>query len=377
MEEIKKVAIIFGTRPEAIKMAPVVKELKQSQNLNPVVITTAQHRELLDQVLELFQLEVDYDLDIMKPKQNLSQITIKILQQLKPLFEQEEPDLVLVHGDTTTTFTSSLAAFYAQIPIGHVEAGLRTYEKYDPFPEEMNRRLCGVLTEMHFAPTEQAKNNLLQEGIDESQVFITGNTIVDALLEIYEKDYRFSKGVINDLDLLKEKLILVTTHRRENLGQPLVNICRAIKELVVSYPQAEVVFPVHPNPKISKIVKNVLSDVPNVHLIEPLNYKEFINLMVRADIILTDSGGIQEEASSLGKPTLLLRETTERPEAIVSGSVQLVGTNKTRIVKAGLNLLHEQPITSSSSVVTDLYGDGQAAVRIRELLITYFNNINK
>ncbi|MBM7622892.1 non-hydrolyzing UDP-N-acetylglucosamine 2-epimerase [Sporohalobacter salinus] len=372
MKGIKKVAAVFGTRPEAIKMAPVIKELKNSSELELMVIITAQHRELLDQVLELFQLESDYDLNIMKEKQNLTQITSEILERLKPILKSEEFDLVLVHGDTTTSFASALASFYAQIPVGHVEAGLRTYNKYNPFPEEINRHLNGVLSELHFAPTEEAKRNLLQEGIAEKRVFVTGNTVIDALLEIFEPDYEFNQQELNRIDFTKKKLVLITAHRRENLGQPLVSICQAVKEIALRQPKSEIIFPVHPNPKVREVVNRILADKPNVNLIKPLDYKSFINLMARVDLILTDSGGIQEEAVSLGKPVLLLRETTERPEAVEIGTVELVGDSKELIIEKSLNLMEEKN-NCETSFQAGLYGDGKAAMKIKRILFMYFN----
>lgn len=373
VEEIKRIAVVFGTRPEAIKMAPVIKELTESSNLEPVVITTAQHRELLDQVLELFQFTSDYDLNIMEQKQNLTQVTNRILEGLKQVFEKEAFDFVLVHGDTTTAFASALASFYAQIPIGHVEAGLRTYDKYNPFPEELNRHLNAVLSDLHFAPTEEAKTNLLQEGIAEEKIFVTGNTVIDALLEIFEPDYRFSQQQLSSIDFAVKDLVLVTAHRRENLGEPLVNICRAVKKIAARNQNSEIIFPVHPNPEVRRVVTRILANLPNINLIEPLNYKSFINLMARIDLILTDSGGIQEEAVSLGKPVLLLRKTTERPEAVKAGTVEVVGDSEDLIVEKSLSLL-DRKNNSLSVPQAALYGDGKAALRIKKSLLTYLRD---
>lgn len=354
-------------------MAPVIKELKNCQKLEPIVIVTAQHRELLDQVLNLFQIDPDYDLDIMESNQNLNQITVNALQGLKPILSKENPEIVLVHGDTTTTFTGALASFYEQLPIGHIEAGLRTYDKYSPFPEEMNRHLTGVLTDLHFAPTEQARKNLLQEGVSEEKIFVTGNTVIDALLETFDSDYDFTKEILNNFDFNCKKVILLTTHRRENLGQPLIDICQAIKEIVEQVVDVEVIFPLHPNPKVQETVRDLLGEETRVHLIPALSYASFVNLMGRVDIILTDSGGIQEEAPSLNKPVLVLRETTERPEAIQAGTAQLVGHSSDMIINHSIKLLENDQAYSRMARKENPYGDGKAAKYIRDRLVTYFN----
>ncbi|SJZ48193.1 UDP-N-Acetylglucosamine 2-epimerase [Selenihalanaerobacter shriftii] len=353
-------------------MAPVIKELKKCQDIKPLVITTAQHRELLDQVLELFHLKPDYDLDIMQTEQSLNQITIRILQQLDPILEKENPDMLLVHGDTTTTFVTSLAGYYNQLPIGHIEAGLRTYDKYRPFPEEMNRHLTGVLSDLHFAPTGDAKDNLLKEGIPEERIFVTGNTVIDALLKIFKGNYKFTSKVLNNIDFKKRKQILITAHRRENLGQPLIKICQAVKMILEQLSDVEVIFPVHPNPKVQRIVNESLGEESRVYLINPLSYNEFVNLMGRVDIILTDSGGIQEEAPSLGKPVLVLREKTERPEAVNAGTVRLVGHNSEQIINESIKLLNDEDVYSQMAQIKNPYGDGKAAKYIKEILITYF-----
>jgi len=370
--KIKKVAVIFGTRPEAIKMAPVIKELEGSPGLDVFVIVTAQHRELLDQVLDLFTITPDYDLDIMETEQSLEQITSKVIQGLDQILSNERPDMILVHGDTTTTFASALAGYYKQIPIGHVEAGLRTYNKYNPFPEEMNRRLSGVLAEFHFAPTEEAKGNLLQENVMKEKIFVTGNTVIDALLRTFDKDYEFVDPLIKDVDFKNKDIILLTAHRRENLGEALTEICEAVKKILIQKPQVEIIFPMHPNPKVRRTVRRLLEEESRIHLIEPLGYKEFVNLMGRVDIILTDSGGIQEEAPSLGKPVLVLRERTERPEAITAGTVQLVGHSQETIISKSLELLEDDKVYKRMAKKKNPYGDGKASKRIREALITYF-----
>jgi len=373
-QKIKKIAVIFGTRPEAIKMAPVIKELEGSPGLDVFVIVTAQHRELLDQVLDLFTITPDYDLDIMEAEQSLEQITSKAIQGLDQILSNERPDMILVHGDTTTTFASALAGYYKQIPVGHVEAGLRTYNKYNPFPEEMNRRLSGVLAELHFAPTEEAKGNLLQENVMKEKIFVTGNTVIDALLRTFDKDYEFVDPLIKDVDFKNKDIILLTAHRRENLGKALTEICEAVKKILIQKPQVEVIFPMHPNPKVRRTVRKLLKEESRIHLIEPLEYKEFVNLMGRVDIILTDSGGIQEEAPSLGKPVLVLRERTERPEAITAGTVQLVGHSQETIISKSLELLEDDKVYKRMAKKKNPYGDGRASKRIREALITYFSN---
>lgn len=366
MEE-KKVMVVFGTRPEAIKMAPVVQALKKT-NLNCEVAVTAQHREMLDQVLDLFQIKPDYDLNLMQAGQTLTDITTRALIGLKEVLEQAKPDLVLVHGDTTTTFVAALAAFYAHIPVGHVEAGLRTGNKYSPFPEEMNRKLAGALTDLHFSPTETAKKNLLYEGVPDWKIYVTGNTVIDALLSTVKTDYVFSdlalKGILRECE--GKRMILVTTHRRENLGEPMRQIYRALADVLERYPDTYVVFPVHKNPSVRQVVSEVLGQNSRVHLIEPMDYEPFVNLMAQANIILTDSGGIQEEAPSLGIPVLVVRDTTERPEAVEAGTVALVGTSYEKVLQELNRLLSDPEAYGKMAHSVNPYGDGKASLRIAE-----------
>lgn len=360
-----KVMTIFGTRPEAIKMAPVVLELqKHPEQIQSLVAVTAQHREMLDQVLHLFRINPDYDLDIMSPSQTLFDITSRALNGLNEVLAEARPDLVLVHGDTTTTFVGALAAFYHQIPVGHVEAGLRTGNKYSPYPEEMNRKLAGALTDLHFAPTATARQNLLRENIDPESIFVTGNTVIDALLATVKPDFRFADELLTSLDFTGQRVILVTTHRRENLGEPMRHVYQALKRIVTEFPDVEVVFPVHRNPKVREVVEAVLGHLPRVHLTDPLDYEPFVNLMARSTLILTDSGGIQEEAPSLGKPVLVLRDTTERPEAIEAGTVRLIGTTEETVYQEAKILLTDSARYRAMSEAANPYGDGQAAQRI-------------
>ncbi len=363
-----KVMTIFGTRPEAIKMAPVIKELSKHREIEVKVCLTAQHREMLDQVVDLFQLPVDYDLDVMKEEQSLYDITARVLRRLEKVLEKEKPDYVLVHGDTTTTFTAALAAFYQQIKVAHVEAGLRTGDLTSPFPEEANRRLTAVLTDLHFAPTERAKENLLKENKKEENIFVVGNTVIDALFATVKKNYHFTDPEIQSIEEHK-RIILVTTHRRENLGEPMHQVYRALRRLVSALPDTEVVFPVHRNPLVREAVEEELEGVPGIHLVEPMEYEPFTNLMARSCIVLTDSGGIQEEAPSLGKPVLVLRDTTERPEAIDAGTVKLVGTNENLIYDTAYRLLTDEKEYKAMSEAINPYGDGKAAERIAEALL--------
>lgn len=367
MEEQYKVMVVFGTRPEAIKMAPVVKALKNSK-VECLVAVTAQHREMLDQVLKLFQIEPDYDLNLMQTGQTLTDISTRALNGLAEVFREAKPNLVLVHGDTTTTFIAALAAFYEHIPVGHVEAGLRTGNKYSPFPEEMNRKLAGALADLHFAPTETAKKNLLREGVVEEKIFVTGNTVIDALLDTVRSEYTFSDPELHRI--LKEdarRMILVTTHRRENLGEPMRQIYRGLAEVLDKFPDTTIVFPVHKNPNVRQVVNEVLGHNPRVHLIEPMDYEPFVNLMAKASIILTDSGGIQEEAPSLGIPVLVVRDTTERPEAVEAGTVSLVGTSYERIVAELSHLLSDGEAYHKMAHSVNPYGDGQASRRIAKI----------
>lgn len=370
-----KVMAIFGTRPEAIKMAPVVRELLKHPEIETKVCLTAQHREMLDQVVDLFQLPVDYDLDIMKQGQSLYDITDRVLLGLKEVLEKEKPDLVLVHGDTTTTFSATLAAFYQQIDVGHVEAGLRTGNMYSPFPEEANRRLTSVLTALHFAPTETARQNLLKENQKDDHIFTVGNSVIDALLATVKKDYVFEDKELQDIEEHK-RIILVTTHRRENLGEPMRNVYRALRRLVETVPDTEVVFPVHRNPLVRQAVKEVLDGVPGIHLVDPMEYEPFTNLMARSAIILTDSGGIQEEAPSLGKPVLVLRDTTERPEAVASGTVKLVGTDEDKVYNTAYKLLTDEEAYREMAESINPYGDGHASERIVQAIL-YFYGISE
>ena len=363
-----KVMTIFGTRPEAIKMAPVVKELLKRPEIEVKVCLTAQHREMLDQVVDLFALPVDYDLDVMESGQSLYDITARVLRRLEEVLRKEKPDYVLVHGDTTTTFTAALAAFYQQIKVGHVEAGLRTGNLASPFPEEANRRLTGVLADLNFAPTETAKNNLIRENKKKENIFVVGNTVIDALLSTVKENYRFADKEIEEIEAHK-RVILVTTHRRENLGAPMHHVYKALRRLVETVPHTEVVFPVHRNPLVREAVEEELNGVPGIHLVEPMEYEPFTNLMARSSIVLTDSGGIQEEAPSLGKPVLVLRDTTERPEAVEAGTVKLVGTNEDVIYDTAYRLLTDSSAYGAMSEAVNPYGDGKAAERIAEVLL--------
>ncbi len=372
MKELK-VMTIFGTRPEAIKMAPLVKELKKRNEIKCIVAVTAQHREMLDQVLNLFNISADYDLDIMSDKQTLTDITVKVLKNLDKVLKKEKPDLILVHGDTTTTFIGALSSFYNQIDIGHVEAGLRTHNKYSPYPEEMNRHLTGVLADINFAPTINNKNNLLQENIDEDKIFVTGNTVIDAIQEIVNDDYEFKNEVLKNIDFENKKIILLTAHRRENLGEGLTGIFKAVNDIIKDNPKAEVVFPVHLNPAVKKLAYKYLKDNKNVHLIEPLGYLEFANLMNKSYFIMTDSGGIQEEAPGLGKPVLVLRDTTERQEAITAGTVKKVGVDKEVIFNEANLLLNNKKEYNKMSEAVNPYGDGKASQRIIDYILNKYN----
>lgn len=367
-----KVMTIFGTRPEAIKMAPLVKELEKTDHIEVVVAVTAQHREMLDQVLSLFDITPKYDLNMMEPGQTLFGITAKALTGLEKILTKEKPDIVLVHGDTTTTFVGGLAAFYLQIPVGHVEAGLRTNNKYSPFPEEMNRRLTGGVADLHFAPTKAAAENLFREGIDSASIFTTGNTVIDALKATVRADYSFDDVGLGQVDFQEKKVLLVTSHRRENLGEPMRNIFRGLKQVLDNCPQAEVVFPVHKNPKVRELVAAELGGHKQVHAIEPLDYEPFVNLIKKSHLILTDSGGIQEEAPSLGKPVLVLRDTTERPEAVQAGTVKMVGTDTEKVFATTMTLLEHQGEYEKMANAVNPYGDGQASERIVEALNYHF-----
>lgn len=368
-----KVMTVFGTRPEAIKMCPLVLEMrKHPDEIEPLVAVTAQHREMLDQVLHLFGITPDYDLNIMSAGQTLYDVTEKALRGLQKVLEEAKPDLVLVHGDTTTTFAGALAAFYAQIPVGHVEAGLRTGNKYSPFPEEMNRKLTGALADYHFAPTATSKANLLRENVPETKIVVTGNTVIDALKTTVKKDYRFDDDALHEVLDSGKRLILMTTHRRENLGEPMRHVYKALCEVLRTHPGVEAIFPVHKNPKVRQIVNEELGHLPQVHLIEPLDYEPFANLMARVDIVLTDSGGIQEEAPALGKPVLVLRDTTERPEAVSAGTVKLIGTAYEDVLRETNLLLDDAVHYRSMAEAVNPYGDGEACARIVNRILKEF-----
>lgn len=368
-----KVMTIFGTRPEAIKMAPLVKELERREEIEALVCVTAQHREMLDQVLNLFQIKPQYDLDVMKERQTLAGITTKVMEGLDEIFKEATPDIVLVHGDTTTTFAGSLAAFYNKIKIGHVEAGLRTNNKYFPYPEEMNRKLTGALADLHFAPTFTSKKNLLNEGINEKSIFVTGNTAIDAMEKTVEKEYSFENNELNEIDFINKKIIMVTAHRRENWGEPLENICRALKRIALSNEEVEIIYLVHLNPVVKETVYSILTDIPNVHLLPPLDVKETHNLMYRSYMVITDSGGLQEEAPHLRKPVLVLRDVTERPEALEAGTTKIVGTDEDRIVEETIKLLQSRESYNRMVNSFNPYGDGKASVRIVDAILYEFN----
>ena len=369
-----KVLVVFGTRPEAIKMAPVVRALKSK--LEVKVCVTAQHREMLDQVLDLFEIVPDYDLDIMKPGQDLFDVTSNVLSGMKQVLFEEQPDVVLVHGDTTTTMATSMAAFYLNIPVGHVEAGLRTYNIHSPFPEEFNRQITTKITQFHFAPTENARQNLLNEQVMEQQIYVTGNTVIDALFSMVEKarvaDY--SDDILEQIQFLSRekgnlpRIILVTGHRRENFGQGFEEVCRALRDIALENSDVQIIYPVHLNPNVREPVNRILSNINNIHLVEPMEYLSFIKLMDASYLILTDSGGIQEEAPSLGKPVLVMRDTTERPEAIEAGTVKLVGTDEKEIVRVVNQLLTNKKVYKNMSKAHNPYGDGHASQAICDVL---------
>ncbi|MFT8348599.1 non-hydrolyzing UDP-N-acetylglucosamine 2-epimerase [Clostridium saccharoperbutylacetonicum] len=367
----KKIITIFGTRPEAIKMAPLVKELERREQIESKVCVTAQHREMLDQVLELFDIKPDFDLNIMKTKQTLTGITGRVLEGLEEVFQEEKPDMILVHGDTTTTFAGSLAAFYQQIKVGHVEAGLRTFNKYFPFPEEMNRKLTGSLADLHFAPTNGAKENLLREGINEADIYITGNTVIDAMRHTVEENYVFENNELNNIDF-NRKVIMITAHRRENWGEGIENICEALNKIVEQNTEVELVYLVHLNPVVKDVVFERLGGKDRIHLLSPLDTKETHNLMNKSFMVMTDSGGLQEEAPHLGKPVLVLRDVTERPEAVEAGTVKLVGTDVDKIVSEANDLLKNPEAYSKMSKSINPYGDGEASRRIADAILKYF-----
>ena len=366
-----RVMTIFGTRPEAIKMAPLVKELQSRPEIQSICCVTAQHRQMLDAVLEIFQLKPDYDLNIMEPRQTLSTITTKCLLGMEGVLEQARPDLVLVHGDTSTTFAGALAAFYKQIMVGHVEAGLRTWDKYSPFPEEMNRKLVGDIADLHFCPTAANRDNLAREGIADG-VFLTGNTVIDALKTTVRADYRFSNQLLNGLDYQGKKVILVTCHRRENYGQPMTNIMTALRRVAEAFPEVELVYPVHLSPVVREAADKYLSGHDRIHLIEPLDVEEMHNLMARCYLVMTDSGGLQEEAPALGRPVLVLRRETERPEAVTAGTVKIAGTKEETIFQMAAGLLTEEQTYHAMAHAVNPYGDGQACRRIVDGILWKF-----
>jgi UDP-N-acetylglucosamine 2-epimerase (non-hydrolysing) len=375
LEKIR-ILSIFGTRPEAIKMAPLVQELKKRDAFQCEVAVTAQHRQMLDQVLGLFDVRADYDLNIMTEKQTLFSITTKALLGLRDVLSTSKPDMVLVHGDTTTTFAGALAAFYDGIKVGHVEAGLRTHNKWLPFPEEMNRKITGSLADVHLAPTETARTNLLKEGVKPQNIFVTGNTVIDALKTTVKQDFIFSTDILNHINYKNDKIVLVTAHRRENLGKPLENICYAIRKVVERFPEIRVIYPVHLNPAVRDVAFSILRNHERIQLLDPLDTDEMHNLIARSYMIMTDSGGLQEEAPSLGKPVLVLRHETERPEAVEAGTVKIVGTDRETVYKEAEKLLSDEDEYDRMANAINPYGDGYASKRITDFLLYYFN-INK
>ncbi|MBA1334084.1 MAG: UDP-N-acetylglucosamine 2-epimerase [Firmicutes bacterium] len=366
-----KVMVVFGTRPEAVKMAPLVKLLMKQEDMHTAVCVTAQHREMLDQVLGLFDIVPHYDLDIMQERQTLTDITIRALKGLEGVIEKEKPDVLLVHGDTTTTFAGSLAGYYHGVKVGHVEAGLRTFNKFSPFPEEMNRKLTGAVADMHFAPTAGSRANLIREGVDERDIVVTGNTVIDALIQVIRNRSCPEIPGLGRLDAEGGRIVLLTCHRRENLGQPMKNIFHAVRDLVDAHRDVQLVFPVHKNPAVREIAYGILNGHDRIHLIEPLDYLPFAHLMNKSHIILTDSGGIQEEAPSLGKPVLVLREVTERPEALEAGTVRLAGTCRMKIFELASRLLEDDREYRSMAEAVNPYGDGTASERIVDALRFY------
>ncbi len=365
-----KVMTIFGTRPEAIKMAPLVLELeKHPEEIESIVTVTAQHRQMLDQVLEIFKIKPDYDLDVMKQRQTLSEITSNVLMNLDKVIATEKPDIVLVHGDTTTTFAASISAFYNQTAIGHVEAGLRTWDKYSPFPEEMNRQLTDVLSDLYFAPTSQSEANLLQENHPQKAIYITGNTAIDALKQTVQSDYNHSILDVVDAD---KRMILVTMHRRENQGEPMKRVFKVMRQVVETHDDVEIVYPVHLNPVVQEAAQDILGNHPRIHLIDPLDVVDFHNLAARSFFIMSDSGGVQEEAPSLGKPVLVLRDTTERPEGVEAGTLKLVGTQPEQVHDAMVELLDDQAVYDAMAHAKNPYGDGQASQRILDAIAYHF-----
>jgi len=372
-----KVMTVFGTRPEAIKMAPVIKMLKSKENIETIICVTAQHRQMLDQVLKVFNLKPDIDLNIMQQNQTLGMITIKALEGLENAIKQSKPDIVLVHGDTTTTFVAALAAYYNQTKIGHVEAGLRTYDKYQPFPEEMNRKLTTALADLNFCPTDLAKDNLLKENIPEDSIFITGNTVIDALSTTLNDNYKFKVEELNKINFKNKRIITMTAHRRENLGKPLENICNAVLKIVKDFEDVEIVYAVHKNPAVQNVAYKILSNNKRIHLTEPLDIEDMHNLMNRSYLVMTDSGGLQEEVPSMGKPVLVLRNVTERPEGIKAGTLKLVGTDQNNIYSIAKQLLENKQQYAKMANAVNPFGDGKASERIVDAILYYFDNTNK
>lgn len=374
----KKIAVIFGTRPDTIKMAPIILELqKNAEYFDVLTIATAQHRQMLDQVLEVFKIKPNYDLDIMAPKQTLASLTAKIITGIDEVLEKEKPDMVLVQGDTSTTCIGSLAAFYRQIPVGHIEAGLRTNDKANPFPEEINRRITGCITDLHFAPTNTSRKSLLLENVDPKTIFVTGNTVVDALKYSVKEKYHFTVPILNEIADKKKKVVLVTMHRRENWGKPMEGAASAIKRLAQKFPDYAFVFPMHLNPIVREAVKPILKNMPNVFLIEPLDYLDFVNLMAKSYLILTDSGGVQEEGPHFGVPILVLRYVTERPDAVDYGTVKLVGLEEETIYNAALKLIEDDEEYKKMANAVNPYGDGLSSFRTIKIIKNYFGFSNE
>lgn len=365
-----KVMSVFGTRPEAIKMCPLVKELEKHKEIESIVCLTGQHREMLQQVIDIFQINVKYNLDIMQPRQTLTKITTSVLERLETVLLSDKPDIVLVHGDTTTSFAAALAAFYQQIPVGHVEAGLRTFDKYSPFPEELNRSLTGRIAELHFAPTDNNRINLANENIKQN-VFVTGNTVIDAFQTTVKPDYRYHCKNLQGLDFAGKRFILMTAHRRENLGAPLENICHAVKRIVETFPDVEVIYPVHMNPAVRDTATAILGNMDRVHLIHPLDVEDMHNLMSRSYLVMTDSGGLQEEAPACGVPVLVLRTETERPEAVEAGTVQVTGVDENTIYQSACLLLTDRTEYERMSKAVNPYGDGHASERIVQVILDW------
>lgn len=363
---------VFGTRPEAIKMCPLVKEMERHAEIESVVCLTGQHREMLQQVIDIFDTKVRYNLDIMKPKQTLTTITTSVLEKVEPILTKEHPDIVLVHGDTSTSFVAALAAFYQQIPVGHVEAGLRTFDKYSPFPEEMNRSLTGRIAELHFSPTKANQQNLEQENIHKN-IYVTGNTVIDAFQTTVKENYRFKDKELHQIDFVGKRCILMTAHRRENLGKPLENICCAVKRVADAFPDVEVIYPVHMNPAVRNTAESILGGLERIHLVQPLDVEDMHNLMARSYLVMTDSGGLQEEAPACGVPVLVLRTETERPEAVEAGTVKVVGVKEDDIYENAKMLLTDEDLYNQMARSVNPYGDGHASERIVKAILEWKN----